>query len=244
MYLVGVVVAGGGDRLQILHRPSHARTGGVEHDNGTAEAVAVLDTASASVLRTVDLDAVAAAGHYEPNQVRDGPFAVAADGGELSWARLAPTSMTLLHAAADEQRPRVVDVDLRTHLRPGELLVDLWRGVMLGDGVTAAVPVSRAPANPESPFLHKVHAILLVDVTTGAVRHRQKLSPAILAADLHGSGWGHGPDALVLTRDNESDPDLPEDQRLTGFVSLNPWTGARGSGYQLAPREVFYKLFF
>ncbi len=204
---------------------------------------AVLDTASASVQWTVSLAAVEAADPYEPGEIGD-PFAVAADGGELSWARLAPTSMTLVHWAANGQRPRVVDVDLRPHLRPGEVLVDLQRAVMLGDGVTAAVPVSRADDKAEDAEWRKAHAILLVDVTTGAVRHRQKLSPAILAGRLDGSGWGLGPDALVLTRHNESDPDLPEDQRLTGFVSLNPWTGARGSGYQLAPREVFYKLFF
>jgi hypothetical protein len=45
----------------------------IEHDNGTAEAVAVLDTASASVLRTVDLEAVAAAGHYEPARYATAP---------------------------------------------------------------------------------------------------------------------------------------------------------------------------
>jgi hypothetical protein len=202
--------------------------------------VAVLDTATASVQRTVDRDA-AAAGHYEPGQVPD-PFAVAADGGELSWARLAETSMTLVHWGADGQRPRVVDVDLRPHLRPGELLVDLGRGVLLGDGVTAVVPVGRAHDKTEDPFVRKVHAVLLVDVTTGAVRHRQKLPTAILARDLHGGGCGFGPDVLVLSRYDASDPDLPLNQRkLTGFVSLNPWTGARGSGYQLSPPETFYE---
>jgi hypothetical protein len=51
-------------------------------------AVAVIDTASASVQRRVDLAAVATAGHYEPSQVRDDPFAVAADGGDRSWAHI------------------------------------------------------------------------------------------------------------------------------------------------------------
>ncbi len=204
--------------------------------------VAVLDTATASVQRTVDRDAVAAAGHYEPGQVPD-PFAVATDNGELSWGRLAETSMTLVHWDADQQRPRVVDVDLRPHLRPGELLVDLGRGVLLGDGVTAAVPVGRAHDKTEDPFLRKVHAILLVDVTTGTVRHRQKLPAAILARDLHGSGCGLGSDTLVLSRYDASDPALPLNQRkLTGLISLNPRTGARGSGYQLSPPETFYEL--
>jgi hypothetical protein len=204
--------------------------------------VAVVDTASASVQRTADLDAVAAAGHYEPGEVAN-PFAVATNSGELSWARLTETSMTLMHGDADGQRPRVVDVDLRPHLRSGELLVDLGRGVLLGDGATAAVPVGSARDKTESPFLRKVHAILLVDVTTGAVRHRQKLPTAILARDLHGSGCGLGPDTLVLFKYDASDPDLPLNQRkLTGLNSFNPWTGARGSGYQLSPPETFYEL--
>jgi hypothetical protein len=145
--------------------------------------------------------------------------------------------MTLLHAAADEQRPRVVDVDLRTHLRPGEVLVDLGHGVMLGDGVTAAVPVSKAHDKTEHAEGRKPHAILLVDVTTGTVRHRQEL-PTAMAGVLLSSGCGLGPDALVLIiRFDESDPDLPSiDPRL---ISLNPWTGARGSGYQLAPGGLF-----
>jgi hypothetical protein len=200
-------------------------------------AVAVLDTASASVQRTVDLAAVATAGHYEPGLVAD-PFAVAADGGELSWARLAETSMTLVHWDADEQRPRAVDLDLRPHLRPGEFLVDLGRGVLLGDGVTAAVPVSRAHDKTEHAELREVHAILLVDVTTGAVRHRQELPTAISAEELHSSGCGLGPDALVLARYDVSDPDRPS-INSPGLISLNPWTGARGSGYQLSPRGLF-----
>jgi hypothetical protein len=203
--------------------------------------VAVLDTASASVQRTVDVTAVAAAGHYEPGEVAH-PFAVATDSGEPSWARLAEARITLVHWDADGRRPRVVDVDLRPHLRPGEHLVDLGRGVLLGDGVTAVVPVGRAHDKTEDPFVRKVRAVLLVDVTTGAVRHRQKLPTAILARDLHGGGCGFGPDALVLSRYDASDPDLPLNQRrLTGLISLNPWTGARGSGYQLSPPETFYE---
>jgi hypothetical protein len=198
-------------------------------------AVAVIDTASASVQRTVDLAEVATAGHYEPSQVRDDPFAVATDGGELSWAHLAETRMTLVHWDADERRPRVVDVDLRPHLRPGELLVDPRLGMLLGDGVTAAVPVGRAHDKTEDAGLRKVHAILLVDVTTGGVRHRQELSTAISAGELHGSGCGFGPDALVLARYDVSDPDLPP-INPTELIGLNPRTGARGSGYQLSPR--------
>jgi hypothetical protein len=203
-------------------------------------AVAVIDTASASVQRTVDLAAVAAAGHYESGLVPD-PFAVGTDSGELSWARLAETSMTLVHGDADEQRPRVVDVDLRPHLRSGELLVDLGRGVLLGDGVTAAVPVGRARDKTEYAELRKVHAILLVDVTTGAVRHRQELPTAISAGELHGSGCGLGPDALVLARYDVSDPDLPP-INPTELLSLNAWTGARGSGYQLSSGGLFPTL--
>ncbi|MGX6608290.1 hypothetical protein ACWKSP_40155 [Micromonosporaceae bacterium Da 78-11] len=198
--------------------------------------VAVLDTASASVQRTVDLAAVAAAGHYEAGLVAD-PFAVATDSGELSWARLAETSMTLVREDADGQRPRVVDLDLR----PGELLVDLGRGVLLGDGVTAAVPVGRAHDKTEEAGLRKVHAILLVDVTTGAVRRRQELPTAISAGELHGSGCGLGPDTLVLFRWDVSDPDRPS-INPTALISLNPWTGARGSGYQLSPRGLFPTL--
>ncbi len=210
----------------------------VEHGDGFH--VAVLDIASASVQRTVDLAAVAAAGDYEPDLIAD-PFAVATDSGELSWARLAETSMTLVHRDADGQRPRAVDVDLRPHLRPGEFLVDLRRGVLLGDGLTAAVPVGRARDKTENAELRKVHAILLVDVTTGAVRHRRELSTAISAGELHGSGCGLGPDALVLLRYDVSDPDRPS-INPTELISLNPWTGARGSGYQLSPPGMFPTL--
>ncbi len=103
--------------------------------------------------------------------------------------------------------------------------------------VTAAVSVSRAHDKAEDAWGRKVHAILLVDVTTGAVRHRQELPTAILAGDLLSSGCGLGPDALVLAR-YDADPDRPP---IT-FVSLNPWTGTRGSGYQLAPRVLFPTL--
>ncbi len=203
--------------------------------------VAVIDTPSGSVLRTVDLAAVAAAAHDESGLVAE-PAAVATDGGALSWARSAETSMTLMHWAADEQRPRVVDIDLRPHLRPGEVLVDLGRGVLLGDGVTAAVPIGRTHDKTEEPELRKIHAILLVDVTTGAVRHRQKLPTATVAADLRSSGCGLGPDALVLAGYG-SDPDRPSmHSHPTELISLNPWTGARGSGYQLAPRGLFPTL--
>jgi len=198
-------------------------------------AAAVIDTATAGLQRKVDLAAVAAAGHYEPGlEARDDSFAVAADGGELSWAHPTETSMTLVHWDADQQRPRVVELDLRPHLRPGEFL--MGSGKLLGDGVTTAFPVGRARNKTERDKVFEAHALLLVDVTTGAVRHRQELPTGILAGDLHGSGCGLGPDALVLAL---HDAPQPRDLQPTELISLNPWTGARGSGYHLSQRGLF-----
>lgn len=198
-------------------------------------AVAVIDTATASPPRTVDLATVAAAGHYEAGQeARDDPFVVAADGGELSWAHLAETSMTLVHWDTGAQRPRIVGVDVRPHLRPGEIL--MGSGALLGDGITTAFPVGRAHQEAGNDQVSEAHAILLVDATTGAVRHRQELSTAITAAELHGSGCGLGPDALVLA---VHDASQPRADQPTALISLNPWTGARGGGYQLSQQGLF-----
>jgi hypothetical protein len=211
-----------------------ARHVAVVVDDASA-AVAVIDTATARLQRTVNLAAVATAGHYEPErEARDDPFAVAADGGELSWAHLAETSVTLVHWDADEQRPRAVDLDLRPHLRPGEIL--MGSGEPLGDGVTTAFPVGRAHKRTENDKAFEAHALLLVDLTTGAVRHRQELPTAISPEELHGSGCGLGPDALVLAIHDASQPRA---YQPTEVISLDPWTGARGSGYQLSQRGLF-----
>ena len=201
-------------------------------------AVAVIDTATASVRRTVDLAAVAAAGHYVlDTAARDDPFVVAADGGALSWAHRGETSMTLVHWDAGAQRPRVAALDLRPHLRPFEFLME--SGALLGDGVTLAVPVGKAHNETEKDKVFDAHVLLLVDVTTGAVRHRQELPTAIPASGLHSSGCGLGPDALAVAIHDKSQPRVNQPSEV---ISLNPWTGARDSGYQLSPRGLFALL--
>jgi hypothetical protein len=164
--------------------------------------------------------------------------------GDPIWAKPADTSATTVHWIVGGRQPRVVDADLRSHLRPGEIVNPTgWPGeLMLGDGITAAVPIIRAGDDP--PGWADGDAILLVDLTTGVVRHRLDLPTNPARVRLHSSGCGLGPNALVefeggdpTSGQRPTDPTDPTD-----MVALDSRTGARGSGYRLRP-EGFPLLF-
>jgi hypothetical protein len=200
---------------------------------GEKAVAAVVDIASASVRRVEDSAAPLGA------QL----VAVSANGDPI-WAKPADTSATTVHWIVGGRQPRVVDADLRSHLRPGEIVNPTgWPGeLMLGDGITAVVPVIRAGGDP--PRWADGDAILLVDLTTGVARHRLDLPTNPARVRLHSSGCGLGPDALVESEGGDptsgqrpADPTDPTD-----MVALDSRTGARGSGYRLRP-EGFPLLF-
>ena len=156
--------------------------------------------------------------------------------GDPIWAEPANTSTTTVHWTVGGRQPRTVDADLRSHLRPGEIVNPTgWPGeVMLGDGITAVVPIIRAGGDPREAPWADGDAILLVDLTTGVARHRLDLPTNTARVRLHSSGCGLGSDALVQFEGG----DPTTGQRPTGptdVVALDPSTGARGSGYRLPP---------
>jgi hypothetical protein len=198
-------------------------------DAPDGQKVAIVDIASASVRRVEDPAAAASGAQL---------IAVSAHGDPI-WAKPANTSATTVHWIVGGRQPRVVDADLRSHLRPGEIVNPTgWPGeVMLGDGITAVVPIIRAGGDPRDAPWADGDAILLVDLTTGVARHRLDLPTNTARVRLHTSGCGLGPNALVqfeggdpTTGNRPTDPTDPTD-----MVALDPRTGARGSGYRLPP---------
>ncbi|MEV4280781.1 hypothetical protein [Actinoplanes xinjiangensis] len=195
---------------------------------GEKAVAAVVDIAGASVRRVED-----SAGSLGSQLV-----AVSAQGDPI-WAEPANTSTTTVHWAVGGRQPRVVDADLRSHLRPGEIVnQNGWPGeLMLGDGITAVVPIIRAGGDPRGVSWADGHAILLVDLTTGVARHRLDLPVNPARSRLHGSGCGLGPNALIESEGGDptsgQQPTDPTDR--TTMVALDSRTGARGSGYLLPP---------
>ncbi|GAA3338485.1 hypothetical protein GCM10020358_18750 [Amorphoplanes nipponensis] len=207
------------------------RWAAVSADGPDGQKVAVVDIASASVRRVEDPAAASGA------QL----VAVSAHGDPM-WAKAANTSATTVHWMVKGRQPGVVDADLRSHLRPGEIINPTgWPGeVMLGDGITAVVPIIRAGGDPREAPWADGDAILLVDLTTGVVRHRLDLPTHTARVRLHSSGCALGPNALVqfeggdpTTGQQPTDPTRPTD-----MVALDPWTGARGNGYRFPSEGV------
>ena len=196
----------------------------VSADGPAGQKAVVVDIASASVRGVKDSPASGA-------QL----VAVSAHGDPI-WAEPANTSATTVHWIVGGRQPRVVDADLRSLLRPGEIVNPTgWPGeVMLGDGITAVVPVIRAGGEAAEAPWGDGDAILLVDLTTGVARHRLDLPANTARVRLHSSGCGLGPDTLVqfdggdpTTGQQPADPTRPTD-----MVALDPRTGTRGSGYR------------
>ncbi|GAA2630301.1 hypothetical protein Adu01nite_41630 [Paractinoplanes durhamensis] len=190
----------------------------------------VVDIVSASVRRVED------------SAANDAQLVAVSAHGDPIWAKPANTSATTVHWIVGGGQPGTVDADLRSHLRPGEIVNPTgWPGeVMLGDGITAVVPIIRAGGDPREAPWADGDAILLVDLTTGVVRHRLDLPTNTARVRLHSSGCGLGPHALVqfeggdpTTGQRPTDPTHPTD-----VVALDPWTGARGSGYRFPPDGV------
>ena len=196
----------------------------VSADGPDGKKAVVVDIAGASVRRVEDSAA-------------DDDLLVAVSAhGDPIWAEPANTSATTVHWIVKGRHPRVVDADLRSHLRPGEIVNPTgWPGeVMLGDGTTAVVPIIRAGGDPRDAPWADGDAILLVDITTGVARHRLDLPTDTARIRLHSSGCGLGPNALVQFEGGDpTTGQRPTDP--TDMVALDPRTGARGSGYRLAP---------
>ncbi|GAA2468943.1 hypothetical protein Ahu01nite_001790 [Winogradskya humida] len=200
-----------------------ARWAAVSADSPDGQKVAVVDIVNARLVE-------------DPAAADDAQLVAVSAHGDLIWAKPANTGATTVHWIVGGRQPRVVDADLRSHLRPGEIVNPTgWPGeVMLGDGITAVVPIIRAGG--DAPWADG-DAILLVDLTTGVVRHRLDLPANTARVRLHSSGCGLGPNALVqfeggdpTTGQQPADPTDPTD-----MVALDPWTGARGSVYRLPP---------
>jgi hypothetical protein len=197
----------------------------VTADGPDGQKAVVVDIASARVRRVEDAPAAS-----------DVQLVAVSPHGDPIWAEPANTSTTTVHWIVGGRQPRVVDADLRSHLRPGEIVNPTgWPGdVMLGDGITAVVPVIRAGVDPREAPWADGDAILLVDLTTGVAQHRLDLPTNTARVRLHSSGCGLGSDALVqfeggdpTTGQRPTDPTHPTD-----VVALDPRTGARGSGYR------------
>ena len=207
-----------------------ARWAAVSADGPDGTKAVVVDIASASVRRVED------------SAANDAELVAVSAHGDPMWAKPANTSATTVHWIVGGRQPGIVDADLRSHLRPGEIVnQNGWPGeLMLGDGITAVVPIIRAGGDPREAPWADGDAILLVDLTTGVVRHRLDLPTNTARVRLHSSGCGLGPNALVqfeggdpTTGQRPTDPTHPTD-----MVALDPWTGARGSGYRFPPEGV------
>jgi hypothetical protein len=201
-----------------------ARWAAVSADGPDGKKAVVVDIASASVRRVDD------------SAANDAQLVAVSAHGDPIWAKPANTSATTVHWIVGGRQPGIVDADLRSHLRPGEIVNPTgWPGeVMLGDGITAVVPIIRAGGDPREAPWADGDAILLVDLTTGGVRHRLDLPTNTARVRLQSSGCGLGPDALVQVEGGDpTTGQRPTDP--TDLVALDPWTGARGSGYRFPP---------